>query len=90
MFVVECATKDELKAAMDMFREYRDIQFKLALTQYSDVFTITVEGEDENLCEMYFQMNYHQKQEMVCSICADQGEDLCGHLTFTKPINPAF
>lgn len=42
------------------------------------------------LCEMDMQMNTHQKQGNVCPRCADQDNRFCGHLTFTRRINPAF
>ena len=54
---------------------------------------ITVEGVDEHLAEMAFQMNWHQIHG-CCVVCANADDhkegDTCGHLTFHKEINPAF
>ena len=64
-----------------------------------------MEGEESDLmlAEMAFQMNWHQANGWVCPHC-DNGVDpavseymkkngrldVCGHLTFDRPINPAF
>ncbi len=44
--------------------------------------------EQLRLAEMCFQMNWHQ----VGSLCPHCSDDLdsCGHLTFNRPIIPAF
>ena len=51
---------------------------------------ILVTGEDNSdalrLCESEFQMNFHQKGTLVCGLCAEEGLEVCGHLTFTDKI----
>ena len=44
------------------------------------------------LAEMCFQMNWHQYGTKLCPHCIDHADkfDTCGHLTFSKPVNPAF
>ena len=57
-----------------------------------------MEGEESDLmlAEMAFQMNWHQGNQRICEMCTlelgkgAEVEDCCGHLTFVKPINPAF
>ncbi len=46
------------------------------------------EQEQLRLAEMAFQMSWHQVGK-VCPYCEGEVET-CGHLTFNKPINPAF
>lgn len=52
-----------------------------------------LEGEEDELrlAEMAFQMNWHQIGRL-CPHCIDHADhyDSCGHLAFSKPINPAF
>lgn len=49
--------------------------------------------DDMILCELAFQMNYHQDgRAKLCDVCkmeierTGEGKDTCGHLTFTHPI----
>jgi len=44
--------------------------------------------EELRLAEMAFQMSWRQVGR-VCTFCEDT-EDVCGHLTFNKPMKPAF
>jgi hypothetical protein len=52
--------------------------------------------DDVRLAEMAFQRNWHQDNQRICEMCTlELGKgveiaDCCGHLTFVKPINPAF
>jgi len=45
-----------------------------------------------HLCESAFQMNFHQSNERLCSVCkkelerTGEGTTTCGHLTFTSII----
>ena len=52
------------------------------------------EGDEDHLrlAEMCFQMNWHQHGSSLCPHCIDHADvfDSCGHLAFSKPINPAF
>jgi hypothetical protein len=66
---------------------------------YMVVSTPDTDGEQERMAEMAFQMNWHQKGKL-CPHCTKQdadgtsedgvSDDVCGHLTFNKRINPAF
>lgn len=95
MFIVECSTKEDLKAALALVGEYRHATYRLELTPPDNVFTLTVE-ENGELVEMAFQMNFHQQPCMICPACKANieeygiGEAICGHLVFTSPINAAF
>jgi hypothetical protein len=44
------------------------------------------EGDDLQLAEMCFQMNWRQGG-MVCHHCEKEEATSCGHLTFVEPIN---
>jgi hypothetical protein len=54
------------------------------------------DSEEDLLCaEMAFQMNWHQSNKQMCESCLMYVEtgievNCCGHLTFVKPIVPAF
>jgi len=53
-----------------------------------------LEGEENELrlAEMAFQIEWHQHSEKLCPFCMphDDRFGFCGHLAFSKPINPAF
>jgi hypothetical protein len=53
-----------------------------------------LEGDENELrlAEMAFQGDWHQHNEKLCPHCIDHADhyDSCGHLAFSKPINPAF
>jgi len=53
---------------------------------------VLAEGEESDLmlAEMAFQMNWRQAKGRLCPHCDPDHMDACGHLTFDKPINPAF
>jgi len=60
-----------------------------AVSTYMVVESNKDDKDDLRLAEMAFQMNFHQDHTpLACSHC--EGEDGCGHLMFTKKINPAF
>lgn len=52
--------------------------------------------EDLHLAEMAFQMNHYQENGRLCRHCMEEiktsgeGQDTCGHLTFTRFINSSF
>ena len=54
------------------------------------------EADALHLCEMAFQMNHHQENGRLCRHCEEEikttgnGQDTCGHLTFTRFINSSF
>lgn len=95
MFIVEASTKEDLKLALDLIGEYRHATYKLSLTPPNNTFTLVVE-ENEELVEMAFQMNWHQKSIFMCPVCREEiertgtGDACCGHLVFHKPIRAAF
>jgi len=55
---------------------------------------LLLEGEENELrlAEMAFQIEWLQHSERLCPHCIDNSDhfDTCGHLAFSKPINPAF
>ncbi len=64
--------------------------------EWPDVMETTA-ANNLRCAEMTFQMNWHQKGGHVFGRCVHCDampeplqEETCGHLTFNKPINPAF
>jgi len=51
----------------------------------STTFMVSADGNDERLAEMAFQSSFYQEGNVCCK-CEDEGEAICGHLTFTTII----
>lgn len=90
MFVVECLNDSIYHRALNDLRDDLDV-VKMAEVNPDNSITLVVQNETR-LTEAYFQMNWRQKGSHLCAMCArkieltGEGDDCCGHLTFTKPL----
>lgn len=100
-FVIYPIESADWQHAMFMLSFYNKIKISTysngddADTAYMVVEEVVIpEGEESELrlAEMAFQMNWHQHPVSLCPHCIDHSDhfDRCGHLAFSKPINPAF
>lgn len=87
MFIV--TPKDVLDLA-DTLKTLTQYNVNSRMMKINDDLVVVVHSEGEphalRLCEMAFQMNFHQKNDKACLFCANKGEEFCGHLTFTRRI----
>ena len=94
------------KVSVDLFSDGEDADSTYAVVLpkvvpgIEHVSETTIYEDDDRLAEMAFEMNWHQKGNL-CPACEakmdtdvatyhDRNNHCCGHLTFVKPINPAF
>lgn len=96
MFIVECATMEIYKAAKELLDFYKISHgTRRVVDQDREVILLTTLdiNENDDLAEMCFQGNWHQKKELLCGACkaeiekTGEGSDSCGHLTFIRPID---
>jgi hypothetical protein len=82
-----------MDAACALILEYVDSVIFEPLSE-TDIIVKSMPGKADGirLCEMAFQMNFHQAPVYMCPACkaeiekTGKGDAVCGHLTFTKPI----
>jgi len=89
MFVVKASNVAEVKRVKYMLHDFN----VLVNVEHKKDTLFVVKRREGNygpfrLAEILFQMNYHQCPINVCPVCASNGENLCGHLYFDKPIEP--
>jgi len=103
MFVIKPINPSDWEIAIFMLSYYH-VQLTIrsngeqASTTYIVVEKMLNDGDDKQAAddlrtaEMCFQMNWHTHSSKLCPDCIDHADvfDSCGHLTFSKPIKPAF
>ena len=90
MFAIKPENPDDWQHAMFILSTYFVKIESYSNEEDADTTYIIVRGDQDQvrLAEMAFQMNWHQVGAR-CPHCSPD-LDTCGHLTFNKPINPAF
>ena len=87
-FYVSTSCPEDYEAASELIMEYIE---SVDVVFVGDREIVVYEkGINFRLCEMAFQMNWHQSHGWACPCCASQDVEVCGHITFTKPIKAAF
>lgn len=85
MFVVKPKTRERLMQALFILSYYKVSFQAISDGMSKDSVFLIVDTElrehDLRMCEMGFQMEFNQVGR-VCPVCKDEGEDICGHLTF--------
>ena len=89
MFYIVPEKQEDLVKALLLLAEYHvaaEVYTDDDMDIYLHIIPDHFESEDNDvgIAEMAFQMNWHQGGK--CPECTD----ICGHMVFTKPINPAF
>lgn len=97
MFMIKPKNRDDWAEAIEMLSTYT---VKCTVWNTGGTYMkVDVEDDSQNelhLVEMYFQGAWHSESSRLCPYCTalvnDGNEigDVCGHLTFNKPINSAF
>lgn len=102
MFVIKPIKDADWQHALFMISYYQvdltvrsngeDANTTYMVVEHDPSTTGTVHENDLRTAEACFMLNWHQHGSSLCPECIDYSDrfDSCGHLAFSKPINPAF
>ena len=89
MFMLTLNTEKDEEIAMSILKRHCASFYVFGNIDNKTSLVVDVGLTDDglDLCELEFQMNFHQTGQLYCPLCKSQGKEYCGHLVFSSYID---